>query len=55
MSLRLFICRAIAEQHGGQISVTSRIGQGSTFEVALPLMQEEEQYADAKADDPGRG
>jgi hypothetical protein len=50
-----FICRAIADQHDGQISVTSWLGQRSTFKLALPLMQEEEQYVDAKADDLGRG
>jgi signal transduction histidine kinase len=37
MGLGLFICKGIAEQHGGQISVSSRIGAGSTFHVTLPL------------------
>jgi signal transduction histidine kinase len=41
MGLGLFICRGIAEQHGGQIRVSSRPAQGSTFHVVLPLAREE--------------
>ncbi|HYN89057.1 MAG TPA: ATP-binding protein [Ardenticatenaceae bacterium] len=37
MGLGLFICRGIAEQHGGQISASSTPGRGTTFHVALPL------------------
>lgn len=37
--LGLFICREIAEQHGGSIGASSRPGQGTTFEVLLPLVQ----------------
>jgi signal transduction histidine kinase len=37
MGLGLYICRGIVEQHGGKIGVQSRLGQGSTFEVSLPL------------------
>ncbi len=37
MGLGLFICKGIVEQHGGQIVVNSRLGEGSTFEVTLPL------------------
>jgi signal transduction histidine kinase len=34
--LGLSICRRIAEQHGGTIAVSSRLGAGSTFHVTLP-------------------
>lgn len=36
VGLGLAIVKAIAESHGGRVSVTSRPGEGSTFEVALP-------------------
>jgi PAS domain S-box-containing protein len=35
--LGLAITKAIAEQHGAQISVTSRDGEGTTFRVEFPL------------------
>jgi signal transduction histidine kinase len=34
--LGLYIARAIAEAHGGRISATSDIGQGTTFRIELP-------------------
>jgi signal transduction histidine kinase len=34
----LAICRRIVEYHGGQISAHSIPGQGSTFEVLLPVV-----------------
>ena len=40
MGLGLFICRGIAEQHGGAISATSRPEEGSTFHVKLPGPQQ---------------
>jgi two-component system OmpR family sensor kinase len=36
MGLGLFICRGIAEQHGGRISVSSTPGGGTTFHIELP-------------------
>jgi len=38
--LGLFLSRGIVEAHGGEIQVTSREGEGSVFEVRLPLEHE---------------
>lgn len=39
MGLGLFICKAIAEQHGGRLWATSDgPGQGSTFHLVLPVL-----------------
>ncbi len=35
------ICRGIVEEHGGQISVSSTLGAGSTFEIILPHTAQE--------------
>jgi len=37
LGLGLAIAQAIAQQHGGEIRVTSQIGTGSCFQVRLPL------------------
>lgn len=37
--LGLAIVKSIAEQHGGKVSVESRLGAGSTFTLELPLHQ----------------
>lgn len=37
MGLGLFVCRRIAEAHGGRIELKSEPGSGSTFSVRLPV------------------
>jgi two-component system sensor kinase FixL len=45
LGLGLAISRAIVEKHGGQLLVSSRMGEGSTFTVRMPLarMKHQEQ------------
>jgi signal transduction histidine kinase len=38
--LGLSIAHWIAEAHGGELSVVSEVGKGSTFSVKLPLAPE---------------
>jgi len=35
--LGLALCRKVAEEHGGSLTVTSRVGSGTEFVVSLPL------------------
>jgi signal transduction histidine kinase len=37
--LGLSICKQIAQQHGGDITVTSELGKGSEFIVILPCVK----------------
>ncbi|MFC0186974.1 PAS domain S-box protein [Fictibacillus aquaticus] len=38
--LGLMICYKIVENHNGKISIDSKVGEGSTFTIALPLTDE---------------
>ncbi len=43
--LGLSFCRRVAEEHGGEISVKSQVGKGTTFIVTLPIRQRKEEQA----------
>ncbi|MEM1107562.1 MAG: ATP-binding protein [Planctomycetota bacterium] len=63
--LGLSVVRGIVEEHGGQITVSSRPGEGATFDVLLPALEQAavleavepsgDQPASQLADQPGRG
>jgi len=40
--LGLSFCRHVVEEHGGEISVKSQLGKGTTFIVTFPVKQEKE-------------
>src|SRR6185436_3725961 len=40
--LGLSLCYGIVHEHGGHISVRSKLGQGATFTIELPLADEDE-------------
>jgi signal transduction histidine kinase len=48
----LFVARAVADAHGGYLSVASAVGEGSTFTLALPLNHEHIALAEMPAAPP---
>ncbi len=44
----LAICKKVAEQHGGFISATSKLNEGSTFIISLPLSHDERKISAEK-------
>lgn len=50
--LGLSIVKHVMQQHGGEVSVWSQVGQGSTFTLHIPLMESiEDHQGDAEADE----
>ena len=43
----LAICKKIAVRHGGDIRVTSVVGEGSTFVITLPATRPRAERTDA--------
>lgn len=44
----LFVARAVAEAHGGYLSVASQVGEGSTFTMGLKLEQDDDDVSAGK-------
>jgi CheY-like chemotaxis protein len=53
--LGLTICRNLAQALGGEIYVASRLGEGATFTLDIPLTRAEPPSSAAPAADPGAG
>jgi signal transduction histidine kinase len=47
LGLGLYIAKGIIEQHGGAITVQSKLGEGSAFTISLPLTNEDVGKRDA--------
>ena len=53
--LGLAISQWIAQAHGGQLAVQSRLNRGSTFTVTLPVRDEESEPTPPNSPDPSAG
>ena len=53
LGLGLYICRQVAEEHGGSIDVKSRVGEGTTFTVRLARWSDAPSFAPNPAVDRG--
>ncbi len=50
--LGLYMCKYIVELHGGTIKVKSKLGEGTTFTMTLPIYKEEQTAASASQQKP---
>ncbi|MCC7075222.1 MAG: hybrid sensor histidine kinase/response regulator [Deltaproteobacteria bacterium] len=48
--LGLYFCRLVAERHGGSMAVRDREGGGALFELALPILRNDEVTASSSPD-----
>jgi two-component system, NtrC family, sensor kinase len=53
--LGLSICHGIIQKLGGNISVTSQVGKGTTFSIQLPIEQRKEQTDNERTENIDRG
>lgn len=42
--LGLSVCFKIVKEHGDRIDISSIVGEGTTFKIILPCIDEEEEY-----------
>ena len=48
--LGLSICHSIVERHGGTISLDSKVGQGTTFTVTIPIHDRPKEFESYKTE-----
>jgi two-component system sensor histidine kinase SenX3 len=53
--LGLSIVKHVVENHGGEVTVWSQLGKGSTFTVRLPEMEQDQERQDGAARPPEQG
>ena len=49
MGMSLAICKRVVEAHGGTIAVESKVGEGTTVNVILPVVASRKEFADLQA------
>lgn len=49
MGMSLAICKRVVEAHDGKIAVKSKVGEGTTVTVTLPMVSSRKEFADLQA------